>query len=644
MIAIMRKLIHNNAYKVILWIFLLMMAAGSGLVFMGGKTEEKDVLIKVYDLTINDKKFALMLQRTKQQLEMFKMRGFNLPNANVQKETVQAGISKLLSEHATDDLVLNVSDNHVSQEVTRELQHLPAHFFDEHGNLNTDAFLKAIAPMSMQDFMAEIEIDAKNKVLTTLIDASLYVPKFEQQLYEQSEFADKNYSYFKLSSQKYLQKVSENKPSDTLLLKFYKRPEIIEQFKTAEKRSGKQWVFTSKNYGINISDSEAKSFYDKNKATLYVVNPAQMQVRCLLITIEPGKEEEAKSKIQELKKEADKDSSKFEEMVKKFSEDKATASKGGLSDLFSKDDKKMNKTVVDTAFEFLGTDGQISSPIKTDRGYELLQRVKKVPAKYKDFDTVSAAIKEQIGTEKFKKRFAQDASRVIHSVKYKPEVLSEFVQKYHGKVVDVPLTERKPGIVNTTLFRMEQDRYTHIFDKDEGIIMYCQEIEKSVTPALEFVKSRLLPLYFNDLAKEMMQSELAQALSEARNESFDKVAEKYGASVQKAYFKYNQGKNEQSPILEDTEVAAQVKNLQYPGAVAAIAMKSDGILVRLDTLNMSKIGTEEKEQAQKVMNYIKSYQYKEGFVASLYRIAKLRNKIEIKKEISQWINEPTRWN
>ena len=209
MIAIMRKLIHNNAYKVILWIFLLMMAAGSGLVYMGGKTEDKDAVIKVYDLTISNKKFALMLQRTKQQLEMFKMRGFNLPNANVQKETVQAGISKLLSEHATDDLALHVSDDHVSQEVTRELQHFPAHFFDEHGNLNTDAFLKAIAPMSMQDFMAEIEADAKNKILTTLIDASLYVPKFEQQLYEQAEFADKNYSYFKLSSQKYLQKVSE---------------------------------------------------------------------------------------------------------------------------------------------------------------------------------------------------------------------------------------------------------------------------------------------------------------------------------------------------------------------------------------------------------------------------------------------------
>ena len=79
--------------------------------------------------------------------------------------------------------------------------------------------------------------------------------------------------------------------------------------------------------------------------------------------------------------------------------------------------------------------------------------------------------------------------------------------------------------------------------------------------------------------------------------------------------------------------------MQYPGAVAAIAIKSDGILIRLDTLNLSKISDEEKDQAQKVMNYTKSYQYKEGFVASLYRIAKLRNKIEIKKEILQFTKE-----
>lgn len=640
MIAIMRKLIHNNAYKVILWIFLLMMAAGSGLFFIGGKNNEnKDSVIKVYDLTINDKKFALMLQRTKQQLEMFKMKGFSLPKANVQKETVQAGISKLLSEHAIEDLCLNVSDAHVNQEINRELQHLPAHFFDEHGNLNTDAFLKAIAPMSMQDFVTEIQLDVKNKAFTTLIDASLYVPKFEQQLYEQSEFADKNYSYFKLSTQKYLQKASENKPTDSLLLKFYKKPEIAEQFKTPEKRSGKQWVFNLKGYGITISDSEVKTFYDKNKAALYVVHPAQMQIRRLLITIEPGKEEEAKSKIQELKKEADKDPSAFEEMVKKFSEDKTTSSKGGLSDLFTKDDKKMNKTVVDTAFEFLGTDGQISSPIKTDRGYELLQRVKKVPAKYKDLDTVAGDIKEQLGAEKFKKRFAQDASRVIHSAKYKPEVMSEFVQKYHGKVIDIPLTERKSGIAYTTLFRMEQDRYTHVFDKDEGVIIYCQEIEKSVMPLLESVKSRLLPLYFNDAAKEMMQSQLNQASKDAQTESFDVVAQKYGASVQKAYFKHNDGKNEQSPVLEEPEVASLVKNLQYAGAVGAAVTKSEGVLLRLDTVTMPKISKEEQDQAQKVMNYIKSYQYKEGFVASLYRIAKLRNKIEIKKEILQFTKE-----
>ena len=161
------------------------------------------------------------------------------------------------------------------------------------------------------------------------------------------------------------------------------------------------------------------------------------------------------------------------------------------------------------------------------------------------------AIKEQLSTEKFKKRFTQDASRMIHSVKYKPEVLSEFVQKYHGKMIDIPLTERKPGIEYTQPYsEWNKTVIRSYFDKDEGIILYCQEIEKSVTPILETVKSRLLPLYFNEQAKEMVQSQLNQALKEAQMRSFDKVAEKYGATVQKASFKYNQGKNEQSSILE----------------------------------------------------------------------------------------------
>jgi hypothetical protein len=619
--------------------FLFMMAAGSGLVFFGDKAENKNQVIKVYDLGITDKKYSLMLQRSKQQMEMFKMRGLHLPNMNIQKETIQAGVTKLLSEHSTQSLKLHISSDHVSEEVQKNLQHLPPYFFDEKGMLNQDLFLKAIAPLSMQDFVEEIENDAKTKVFNTLVEASLYIPKFEQELEYNGQFADKTYSYFTLSYQKFLSKIRSENPTDSVLLKYYKRPEVIEKFKTAERRSGKKWVFSQKDFIQKISESEAKSYYDKNKASLYVVTPAQMQVRQLLVTIEPGRESEARTRIQEIKEQADKEPSKFEELIKKFSDDKATASKGGLSALFSRDDKKIDKVICDTAFEFLAADGQISAPIKTERGYELIQRVKKVAASYKDFGAVSNEIKDKLGAEKFKKRFAQDASRVIANAKYKPELLQEFIKKYQGELEDLSLSARKPGIDSTQLFRMEQGRYTQYFDKNEGVILFCEAIEKSVTPSLEAVKAKILPLYFEDTAKKMAQDSINRAFKEAGQASFDTIAQKYEAKVSSAYFKYNDGKIDQSDLLKEPEIAAQTKGLQYPGSLAVINTPTESILIRLDSLEPVKISDQEKDQAKKMMIYTKSYIYKEGFVASLYRIAKLRNKIEIKNELLQTTKE-----
>jgi len=640
MIGVMRKLIHNNVYKIFLWIFLIMMGMGSGLVFFRNE-EDKNWVIKAYSQKLTDKKFASMLAQAKQQHEMFRQRGFVLPNANVQKETVEAAIGSLLSQNAMNKLGVRVSQAHVDQEVQKQLQHLPSYFFREDGSLNEQVFRERLAPYTIEEFISDIETESKNKLLQGLIDASLYVPKFELQLQYNVDFADKQYSYFMLNYQKYLEQVRQDTPSHETLQKFYKRSQIVEKFKTPERRSGKMWTFDASHYVASITESDAKSFYDKNKMNRYVTTPAQMQVRLLFIEVEPGKEQEAKAKIQELKQEADKDPSTFEAMVRKFSDDKKSAAQGGLTDLFTKTDTTLDKVIVNTAFEFLGEDGQISAPVKTDRGYELIQRVKKIPAKYKDFASVSSEIKQELGAEKFKKRFSQDASRVVHGARYHPESLKAFINRYHGDLSEVRLDARKAGILYTNLFKLEEGRYTQYIDKDKGVILMCDAIEKSVTPPLEEVRSKVLGLYFENKALDLMKDQLAQALKDAQTMNFDEVAQKYGATVHQAYFKYNNGKQEQSAILKEPGVQAKLKGLQYGGAMTAIETASDGILMRLDSIEQSDSSTdssalqEQKNQAGKMMFYTKLYQSKEGFVASLYRIAKLNNKIEVKSEILQ---------
>lgn len=641
--TLMRKMIHTKVYKVFLWIFLIAMVAGSGAMFF--KPTDTSWVIKMYDKTMSGPQFQGILSFAKQQQEMFRLRGLMLPNQNVHKEAIESAIGNLLVDHISKELYLNVPQSYIDREVQKLLRGLPQHFFLEDGTLNQQAFEKMLAPLTIQDYLKEVELGAKAAIVYGIVENAAYIPKFELALQYNTDFADKNYSYILLPLQKYIHKARQQTPSDDVLQKFYKKSPFVEKFKTQERRSATVWTFNAQEYGAKVTDSEIKQYYDKHKMSKYIVSPAQLQLRVLLITIEPGKENQAKTRIQELHQQLEKEPSDFEKLARKFSDDKSTSSKGGLTDFFTKQDgdEKVGKIVADTAFEYLITDGQIAAPLKTDRGYELIQRVKKVPAKYKEFSAVEREIRFEIATEKFKKRFIQDAARVIQESKYTPGLIEKFAQRYHGVKSHLALDTRKSGIEYTQLFRLaDEGRSAQFFNKDVGVILTCDSIERSFLPSLDSIKSSVLVEYYQHKGLEMMQDQLGQALKEAQTMSFADVAAKYQASVHTAHVTYTDGKLEQSAILKEAEVAKNLKNMQYQGSLVSIQTNSDGILIRLDEISKPKDMQSfdgKRDQLKKAMLYAKSYQSKEGFVASLYRIAKLNNKVEIKNEILQFTKE-----
>jgi parvulin-like peptidyl-prolyl isomerase len=635
MISLVRKkLVNNSLYKIFLWIFLFMMALGSGAsLFQTGSIENWE--IKTYKQTMTKQEFQNKLSLAKRQQEMFKQKGYFNPAQNLKKETVQGSVSELLSKHIMDKISLKVPSDQIESGIKKQLAHLPSYFFNENGQLNQDAFNQQFAPHTVDDFAASVETEIKSKVLYGIIDAGIYVPEFETSLQYTTDFAQKTYSYLTLSNEKYLAIAKESKPSTEALQKFYKKSQVSEVFKTAETRQGVMWTFDSSSYGSAISESDVKSFYDKNKAKRYLVSPAKMQIRTLFIKNDVADEAQAKSKIEELRQEAEKTPDQFETLVRKFSQDKVSAARGGLSDFFEQDDKKLSKMVVSTAFEYLSTDGQISAPIKTEDGYELIQRVARQAAKYKDVKSVESEIKKELTVERFKKRFSQDASRVITGAKYHPEALMKFISSHGGSKTEISLSSRKPGLDFTYLFKTEEGRFATFFDKDNGVILTCSKVVKSVIPELSEVSGKVLAMYYEQKASELMQKDLVLALKDARNMSLDQVAKKYGASVAKASFTYKDEKAEQSSILKEPTVAAKLKGMQHEGALVSVETKAGGVVLKLDNIapRDEKHFIDQKGHLGASLFYMKMYQIKDGFIASLYRTAKLNNKIEIKADL-----------
>ncbi len=638
MIAIMRKFMHSILYKLFLWAFLFSFIFGSIIVVNTSK--HKEWVIKAYKETIAPDKFQTMLKLAKQQQDMYRQKGFDFGNVNIKKETLQAGLSGLLAQHAMNQIGMKVAPSFVHNQLQEQLQQLPPYFFKEDGQVDMESFQKVIAPTTIDDLIADIELEIKNKLLFGLVDAIVYVPEFETTLQSNAEFAHKNYTYINLPLQKYLAEAKLHAPSDEILLKFYKKPEISNQFRTVERRAGTVWTFNIENFGLNITEQEAKTFYQKNKMRDYVAVPAQMQIRSLLIKSDQVGDSKAKAEIQDLYQTAQKDPAQFEKLVRQFSQD-SSAARGGLSELFDEKNKNLEKIIVETSFESLSSDGQISAPLKVKQGYMLIQRVKKNPTVYQDFKAIESVIKKDLALEKFKKRFAQDASRVVNGAKYNPEMLSKFIERHKGIKVDLPLEEKKAGIESEQLFRIEEGRYVSFFNKDQGMILLCSQIERSKLPAIDQVKSKVQALYFEAQASKMLKNNLEQAFKDASTLSFSEIAQKYGSSVHKASFDYRDGKVEQSNILKESALGHKIKNMQHVGALACAETKSEGILIKLDSIEPvdSKIIKEQKEHLKKTMFYMKMYQIKEGFIASLYRTAKLNNKIEIKPELLQFTKE-----
>lgn len=640
MIAVVRKMLNTHVYKIFLWVFLIMMSGIGGLFFFEGQ-QDRNFVARVYEQSLTDTKFAAIVKNVKQQQEMFRQRGYALNLPNPQKEAVRAAISDLLMKHIIAKLGLALSGKHVDSEVQKQLQQLPAYFFDEKGMLNTEAFSKLIAPNTIDDFVESVESDAKNRLVSGLLDVSLYAPHFELELQYDSEFANKTYEYFVLSYADFLANAKKTAQSDEVLQKFYKKSAIAEQFKSVERRSGTMWTFSPAEYGATVTKEEAQNYYDKNKTSLYQTHPAQMQVRLLTIAIEPGKEQETIARIQGLKEEAEKNPAAFETLVHKFSDDKAAAAKGGLTPLFSKESTNVDRIVIDTAFEYLGSDNQISAPVKLESGYTLIQRVKKVPASYKAFSAVEDEIKKSLASDKFKKRFTQDAGRVVSSAKYDPKALRSFIERYKGKESKIGLTANSADVTHKHLFRLEEGRYSQFLDKEHGVIILCDVIERSSLPPFADVKNRVQALYWNDHAASELKQAVKNAQEDSKSMNFSSLAEKYHATIKTAEATNDNGKIQYSQKrLEAPEVQARLKAIVSPGTVIAIETKEDGLLVQLVKVQENRKDFDlKKDEVKKVLFYTKLYQSRDAFIASLYRIAKLNNKIEIKSEILQSTKE-----
>ena len=159
----------------------------------------------------------------------------------------------------------------------------------------------------------------------------------------------------------------------------------IDDYKVLEKNQlifNKLYEYVVKD--VQVSDTEAKSYYDKNLYS-YTEKPNVINVSHILLKTSA----EAEKVRNEILKGA-----KFEDEAKKYSTDPGSKDKGGLLGDINYNDTSYDQTFLITAISL--PVGTISPVTKTQYGYHIIRVNSRKEYKEKPFDTVKAEIKSTL--------------------------------------------------------------------------------------------------------------------------------------------------------------------------------------------------------------------------------------------------------
>ncbi len=154
---------------------------------------------------------------------------------------------------------------------------------------------------------------------------------------------------------------------------------------------------------MKVSDEEAQKYYDGNPQ--FFNKPEQVRASHILIRIEKSEPNKAEQKKADAKKKAldildkIKKGADFAAIAKEFSDDKASAVKGGDLNYFVK--AKMVPPFADAAFSLKA--GQISDPVETTYGYHIIKVVDHRDASTVLFEKAKPGIVDFLKSEKLGK-------------------------------------------------------------------------------------------------------------------------------------------------------------------------------------------------------------------------------------------------
>ena len=646
MIITLRRSLKSKVFKVIFWIIIL--GTSGALSFFEffrlrffGKASSKDwimqinkdkVSLPVFNRVVADQQERIRLIRAQygQYADLyFRIMGMSL---NPQDLAFNAIIRKSLLNQIVAQMPLRISAESAQTQlsnpvlISQELSDLiPFQLWDHSmGGVNPlllNSYLQQIGVLP-EEFNQELMAGVARNIVQRLVEHTVYVPTFELRQKFIQNFSNHKFTIAVISGDKILNEVKKEAISDERIKEYYDLKNSQEKrYYVPEKRSTKIIAFEPELYGISITNEDVEKYYQNNKAQ-FIEQPAQVQVRRILLKIDDAsKEQEMKERAVQLHHELLKNPQEFSARAQAISHDTLSASKGGLLDYFSKG--KYDKVFEKTAF-LLKEPGTISAPIRTAQGYEILQLVDKKTQTFKPIAQVSNDIKTLLRNKKFTERFALDARALLNN----PDVTAydHFIKEKKGKeslqndIVNAPSTLAK------IVFRLKEQESTYYQEGNKGYLVTLTTINPTHLPDFNSIKNQVKEDYYKEEASKLLIKILNQ-IKEGTLSFSD--AKKYGTIEKTGWLRnspeYKEDAKEKAELQKKGVDLGQIFQIENKGGMVTYQNNNNGYAIRLEEVApMDQVLFEEKKKTLRAeLQGEKNSVATAGFVASLYRNAKI---------------------
>jgi parvulin-like peptidyl-prolyl isomerase len=621
MITQIRRHLKGTGFKTVLWIVLIILAGGGIFIqLLQNVLEQSQWVLTVDSVTISPQQFERQVFVQNEYIRMLKeyFAQQGIPASLFDKDAQSLAKDQLIYE-ALLEQVLRQYPIDLSQEYFVKKLSDPSF---------VRSYLPDVVPLASQlrrfgltesDFEKLIEASIKRYIFTNqVLPPSTYVPEFERTDELQAHYAPRTISYIKVPYSRYVSQENDKAVSDDVLKEFFEQEVQKGKYRIPEKRTGTLWRFDSRTFGLSIPKQRIEEYYN-NHMSDFIKKRARIEVRRIVLPVEdPEKEGLIRVHAESLRTQLLKDPSQFETFAREYSQDFESAKKGGYLAPFSKGD------IGDVAFEkaafLLKNNDAISPVVKTNKGFELIQRVSRDPQVYKSLSEVKDEIRDFLLQKKFEQHFVGDASLALRGntkEDWTDFVQSKSPQKEHLKAIE---SDNKIQGVKV-LYELKEGRSKAYLDGQIGIVVRLDEIIPRHVQPFENIKKQII----NDIRGVRAQKNLNTTLSEM--EISDKTLEELAQEDAFEVVTVQLDSQNRDELQAKGIPVERMMALKSPGKVVIDWMNNDGYLMRLDAITFIDEG--QLQEAEKDALYHQLYaettsNIQRGFIASLYRDATIK--------------------